>query len=203
MSRFLLLACTAALLSGCLTPGAITPTMRYTVEPTPELARVAPGTLTLGIRPLAVARPYDLTMVVYHGGGMPLEYKRHAEWAERPEDVVTRAITDAIASAGRFADVGDAALMGPPDYILTGEVRRYRENRAGAVPVAELELRLELRRAMKSGAPWAKTLRQAVPLEGDSASALAAAMTIAIETIAERAAAEIVGLNLGDKQEGA
>ena len=32
--------------------------------------------------------------------------------------------------AARFADSGDAAAMAFPDYVLTGEIRKFRENRS-------------------------------------------------------------------------
>ena len=203
--------CVALLLiAGCASSKVI-PTRYFTVEP--ELhndhadtvtrsatdpsqiqpAQPAPiSTFTLGIRPLPAARPYD-SRIAFRGPGNEIAYRGAEEWAEAPAEVITRAITDALASVNVFKDVGNAADMARPDLILTGEVRKFRENRALEVAAAEVEVRLELREAQGTAALWAGTLHVARPLADTSAAALAEAMNTAVAQLAREAAAAISG----------
>ncbi len=187
MKRTLLAALMVAGLAGCLTSGEVTPTRRYTIEPVIEVTRSEATDRTLGIRPLEAARPYREAMV-YLDQGRELGRRIREEWAERPEEVLTRAITDALAATGCFADAGNAAHMARPDYLLTGEVREFRENRTTTPWQGEIEVRLELREARGVKLVWAATLRATAPMEDESASGAARALARAVADVAAEAA---------------
>ena len=120
----------------------------------------------------------------------------NATWAEEPGVAVTRAIRDAIAQTGRFADVGDAAEMARPEYTLTGELRKFHEDRAATPPVAVVEVRLELRESLGAKQLWAQTLTASVPLTGARPADFANAVSAAVAELSMRAADGIVGVAL-------
>lgn len=180
-------------LPGCLFPLSVTPTRHYVIEPQLHVQHAAALDQTLGYRPLSVAQPYDRRMA-YLAPNHLLAYRVHEEWAEKPGDSATRALADALVATGRFKDLGDASRMARPDLMLTGELRKFHEDRTGGQAKAVVEVRLELRAALSNTGLWADTLRAEVPIEGGNkpkGSAVAAAMTKALTEIAEKAANEI------------
>lgn len=193
-----LLAVTVAMpLCGCLGPREVASVQRYALDPD-IAAPSAPATeYTLGVRPLVPAQPYRLRMV-YLQEQRRIETMTLAEWAEQPADAVTRALIDALAASGHFKDVGDAANMNRPDYVLTGDLRKFHENRTQEPWTAEIEVRLELREAAGIANPWSATLHEAVPVDGDAPTPadLADAMNAAITNIAARTAKAIAAAPL-------
>lgn len=184
--------CIAALMltTGCLNAPEIERTRLYTFNPEINVEPAAPLDLTLGVRPVLSARQYSLPMA-YLDANQQLMFRVRDEWAEPPGNSVTRALTDALIATNRFKDVGNSADMARPDLQLTGELRMFHENRTETPPVAELEVRIELRPAREPGTLWAQTLRETVPLASDDAAAFAAAMNEAIANLAIRAAEAI------------
>lgn len=183
-SPILTLALALAVLPGCLSPRTVVVDSRYALQPKIDVAPVPAGEETLGIRPLQVAQPYGVQMA-YLDAEFRFGYRHNAEWTEAPGDVVTRALTDALAASHRFADVGNAADMRIPSLILTGEIRKYHEDRTQSPPAAVCEIRLELRNARLPGLVWADTVSAAVPLGGgsDAPADVAAAMNTAVEQV--------------------
>ena len=176
--------------TGCLTAPEIERTRQYILNPQIELESVAPINLTLGIRPLFSARPYGLPMA-YLDNDQQLVFRSRDEWAEPPADSITRALTDALVATKRFKDVGNASDMARPDLLLTGELRKFHENRNVTPPVAELEVRIELRLSRDPGIVWAGTLEAKIHMDSEEAGAFAAAMNEAVGKIAVRAAEAI------------
>ena len=176
--------------AGCLTAPDIERTRLYTLNPPIAVANATPVALSLGIRPLFSARPYGLPMA-YLDHEQQLMFRNHDEWAEMPASSVTRALLDALLATNRFMDVGTASDMVRPDLLLTGELRKFHENRNETPPVAELEVRIELRLSRNPGIVWADTLKEAVPLEAEEAGAFAAAMNEAVGNLVVRAAEAI------------
>jgi ABC-type uncharacterized transport system auxiliary subunit len=185
------------LLMGCLTPATVTPTQRFMLAPEPVVAEAEPSSLTLGMRPIIPARPYRIPMA-YQEEDQRLSFRRNHDWAEEPFLMVTRAILDAVRDTGRFADSGDAADMPRPDLVMTGELRRFHEDRTVAPHLAVIEVRLELRHARNPMALWAETLRETEPLSEDSAAAFAAAMSRALSRLAETTAGRLSAVSLTD-----
>lgn len=178
-------------LAGCLGPRTLLETRQYLLAPpVGELPAGAGSGNTLGVRPLIAAMPYDLRMAVLTEEGA-LGYLSHDKWAERPEDSVTRALTDALRATGRFSDAGDAAEMVRPSLILTGELRALRLNRAVSPAVAEVEVRMELRAAREPKAVWTGTLVETEPVPGDNGAGFAEAAKHAAGRLVTRAAAEM------------
>ena len=103
-----------------------------------------------------VAQPYRLPLVYQEGARLGVY--PNEEWAEQPGDMVTRAVSDAIMATGRFQDVGNAADMARPDLILTGELRKFHEERSDTSLQAVISLHLELREARGTNAYWVETL---------------------------------------------
>ncbi len=187
------LACGLGLLllvSGCLTSPNIALTRHYALRPEIVVDAAERIDLTLGMRPLFASRVYGLPMA-YLDSAHQMAYRDKAEWAEPPAAAVTRALNDALAATGRFADVGNAADMARPDLMLTGELRIFQENRTLNPPAAEIEARLELRPSRAPGALWAQTIQESIPIESDDPGAFAAAMNQALARLAARAANDI------------
>ena len=187
MMRFTMLA--AALIAlGCATSNQSA--TRYVLDVRPDAPKAQPLDKSLGIRPLEAARPYK-ERIVYRDENYTLGAYETVEWAELPRDMLTRALTDALVATGRYRDVGNASDMTLPDYILTGELRRFDEVRTTDQWTAECEVRLELRQAQGPEAVWAATLTAKEPLAEDDVSALPAAMSKAVAAIIKQAVEQI------------
>lgn len=183
---------------GCLHAPQIEKTRYFTASPILQVEQAEPTAYTLGIRPFFAARAYALPMA-YLDNAYQLKYRELDLWAESPALTVTRIIQDALATTGRFADVGNAADMVRPDLLLTGELRIYRENRTQDPPIAELEVRLELRRAFAPGSLWADTIHITEPMQDTSALSYAEAIARALNRLALQVASEITALPLPPK----
>lgn len=168
MKHFITTALGAALsltlLAGCLSSGPIEPTRYFTIAPEFPIEAGAPGGKSLGIRPLVGARPYKLE-IAYTKEPNRLAYYPRAAWAELPATMVNRALTDALLRTKAFSDVGDAANMNRPDYILTGELRRFEADFTGEQPVAVVALSADVRGTGNGENVWQGHFTIAVPLE--------------------------------------
>lgn len=179
---------------GCATM-TYTPTLRYLIAPEVKTTVAEPCGESLGFRPLEPGQPYKQG-IVYRETPYEIGYYANAEWAEMPRDVVTRALSDALAASGRFSDVGNAADMRLPDFVLTGQLRKFDEVRMTEPWTATCEVRLEMRSSRDENAVWAATLSASEPLESHEPGALAAAMSRAVARIVEESVAGIVAANL-------
>lgn len=176
-------------LAGCLSTPSVVPTRYYTLHIEAPLEAGLSTGKSLGIRPLTSARPYKLE-IAYKAESHRLAYFSRAEWADTPATAVNRALTDAIRSLEVFSDVGDAADMVRPDYILTGELRRFEADYTTESPHAVVELSLAIRDSMGQGAFWEGLLSAHTPLppglpdgSPSNVDAIAAAMSAAVSTL--------------------
>ncbi|MBI5093351.1 MAG: membrane integrity-associated transporter subunit PqiC, partial [Candidatus Hydrogenedentes bacterium] len=180
---WIVIACMAA---GCATT-RYTPTVRYRLDSAIDVPVSSPIEGSLGIRTLTAARPYKQT-IVFQDADFVVRMSDHEEWADLPAVMVTRMLMDALGATKHFKDVGDAVNLAIPDYILTGELRRFDLVRAGAAWSAVCEVRLELRKGMKRELVWSDTLRSEEPLAKNEVSALPAAMSRAVDKVITRSA---------------
>jgi ABC-type uncharacterized transport system auxiliary subunit len=154
-----------------------------------------PTGLRLGMRPLSTSRPYGERMV-YLVEGHQLRYFGNAEWAEPPDDAVTRTIMDALDQMARFRDVGDATALGAPDLILTGELRRFDEVRTTDPWQAVVEVRLELRTLGGRQPVWDGAIRVEQPIEERTPAGFAEAMNEALAGLAKKVAATLAEVEM-------
>lgn len=192
-----------AILAGlCLLPacfgGSYVPVARYALDPRFEVEPRETLDLSLSVRTFNAAQPYREPMV-YRDARFRLDVYRKSEWAESPRDAVTRAIADAIVATKRFRDVGYAPDMRTPDLSLTGQLRRFDEDRTASPPEAVCEVRVELRQGLERIAVWSDTVTVRAPIEtaGEREGAgLAAAMNEAVGRMASQVAARIAAQKL-------
>lgn len=180
----------AVLAAGCGTSN-YTPTSYFAVDP-PIAVDVAPTLdASLGLRPMSAPRTYSKGIVAREAN-LEVVYLPRVAWMDRPENMLTRALTDAIADTRRFQDVGNAADMFVPGYVLTGELRRFDILRHDAPWSVLCEARLELRKGQEREPVWQETLRAERPVEGSNVPAAARAMSDALGALASEAARRIV-----------
>lgn len=177
-------------LAGCLTPSGSAPPDQFLLRPAPLVEKADTVGLNLGLRPVEAARPFQLAMAYSEPDGR-LNYYQSASWADYPAKILTRSLQEALDQSGRFGDVGMAAEMTRPDLILVGYLSLCHENRASNT--AELEVRFELRRALRTELLWASTLKESEPLTGQGPAALASALQSAMSRLVQQAATEIIG----------
>ena len=151
------------LLVACLSTPTIAPARYYTLTPNTDVDPGTPAGKSLGIRPLVGAKPYRAE-VAYTAEPNRLSYFQRAEWAELAPTVVNRALRDGIAGLGRFTDVGDAADMARPDYVLTGELRRFEADYTAESPRAVVEVSINIRETAGSGTLWEGLVSADAPL---------------------------------------
>jgi ABC-type uncharacterized transport system auxiliary subunit len=187
----LVLTLATTLLTGCLGPRTLSPTRYYHLNlPAPEAVAEKPSPISLGLRPLFPALHIERSMA-YRETGNTIAY-REEEWAEKPADMVLQALRNALDASGAFHDVGYAGDMARPDWVLTGEVNRFNENRTQKLPTAELEVRLEVRTTLGIDPVWSKTLSVTTEMPDGGASALAQAMSEALAQLTQEATTQIV-----------
>jgi ABC-type uncharacterized transport system auxiliary subunit len=181
-------AATAVLLltTGCLTGGAYVPIQQYQLQPEPTARTMKSIGMSLGVRPLDAERPYGAGMR-YLEPDLELGAYPNAEWAQEPKRAVTQTLTQALRASERFSDVGDARDMARPDFIVTGTLTRFHEDRTGEGPAAVCEFSFSLRRALGRGV-WNGTVTARQPLDAQTPPALAKAMNAAIAEAASEAA---------------
>lgn len=196
-------ALVVTLLAGCLSAGPIVPTRYFTITPDVSIEAGTPGNKTIGIRPLVGARPYKLE-IAYTREPNRLAYFARAEWADLPATMVTRALADAITSTNAFVDVGDAANMTRPDYILTGELRRFEADFTAEEPEAVVELIAAVRNSNAGEQVWQGHITIAVPLavpdaagenpnSDESLAAVAQSLSEAVAQLVTRISTELQG----------
>ncbi len=188
---FAVTAIVFGLLAGCVTR-QYTPTRYFLVQPDVAAETPPPADTTLGYRPIEAATPYNKTAMAYRADTHELRYRHDQEWSELPAQTVTRTLADALRATGRFGDVGNAADMPPPDFMLSGTLREFAEDRTTKPATCRLILRLELRRGRGGEVVWSDLLTAEVPPESTEAGALAQAMSTATADIVQRAAKAIV-----------
>ncbi len=188
-SATVMLALAAAVVTGCAAP-RYTPTLYYAVEPVIEVPQVETTGESLGMRPIQVDRPYRQRMMFRERGHVLHGYP-NAEWAKSPNEAAARALLDALTETGRFDDVGNAADMPRPDYVLLGTLRKFEEDRTLEEVAAVVEGRLELRRGGDRSAVWTGVIRASHPLEEQGPNAYAEAMSVALGQWASEAAERI------------
>lgn len=190
-----ILAGACLLLGGCLSAPEIVKPQEYILDPELQVDVAATVALTLGIREIEAAQPYRLPMVFVDGENR-LGYRRLEQWAEKPADMVTRILSDAIAASQKFSDAGDANEMPRPDLILTGKLRKFHEKRDETPAQAVVELRLEIRWARDTESVWADTLSASSPLADTSVNAFVDAVSQALSDVIGQAATKISSLSL-------
>ncbi|HEO71377.1 MAG TPA: hypothetical protein ENN80_08945, partial [Candidatus Hydrogenedentes bacterium] len=157
-----------------------------------------PVNMSVGIRPLDPLMPYK-QRIVYRAADYQIGYIPQSEWAEMPRDTVTRALLDALVASNRFADVGDAADLRNPDCVLTGELRRFDQDRSSVPWQAVCEMRIELRVGLLREAVWSGTIVHREPLAQEDTAALAAAMSKAVARVVEDAASQITAVEFPER----
>ena len=187
--RFLTVAL-SLLVIGCGASNYI-PTSYYAVDPPINVEHAPTIDAALGLRPLQAPRTYAKGIVAREAN-LEVVYLPHATWTDRPQDVLTRALTDALTSSSRFKDVGNASDMFAPDYILTGELRRFDILRNETPWAVICEARLELRHGQERDAVWQDTIQVRKTVEDAGIPAAAHAMSKAVGELASRVAQDII-----------
>ncbi len=165
--------------------------MRYfAVYPEIAIERMQATDRTIGMRPLLAGRMHNERMLFVADGNAVDAYP-HAAWTDMPRDVVGKALLDALTATHRFRDVGDAADMRSPTYLLTGELRRFEEVRTAGKASALCEVRLELRSFGDRDLIWADAVSATEPMSCEGPAALTEAMTKAVARVARDAASQI------------
>lgn len=189
-SATVILALAAILVTtGCAAP-RYTPTLYYAVEPVIEVTQVESTGESLGMRSIQVDRPYRQRMMFRERGHVLHGYP-NAEWAKTPNETAALALLDALTETGRFGDVGNAADMPRPDYVLFGNLRKFEEDRTREEVTAVVEGRIELRRGGDRSAVWTGVIRASHPLVEPGPHAYAEAMSMALGQWASEAAERI------------
>lgn len=183
MPRNGLLIAAALIVSGCLTPQDYTPVAQYTIAPNLDsISESQPTDATLGIRRLSASQPLKRD-IFYRDPDLRVGNLLDAQWAENPADMMTRLVFDAAIRTRLFKDVGLATDIGPPTYLLTGDLRRFDLDRSGDQWTAVCEVYFELRTVNDSASSWSETLTHSAALARNEVSALPAAMSDAAEEV--------------------
>ncbi len=184
----------ALALSGCLTPSEFVPIRYYAIEAEIEVPEATPTAETIGVRPLEYAQYYKQRMV-YRDDGFAVSYDNFHQWAELPRESVTRAIVDGLARSGRYADVGYAHDVMRPQYILSGQLRRFDAVRSEGPWRAVCEVRMELRNRAGDSVEWFDTVSADAPLETNDPTGFAAAMSDAVSKLVAEVVERMVTLD--------
>jgi ABC-type uncharacterized transport system auxiliary subunit len=185
--------CTVLIVSiaGCLSAGEYVPIQRFALNGNLDIASVPSTNLTVGVRPLEYVRFYKEPMV-YRQGDYAIAYDAYHHWAELPRDAVTRVLIDGLTETEGFADAGYAYALPRPDFIVTGELRRFDQMRSTEPWTAVCEARFEIRDRSTGAVRWSETLSAEAELPSQDAAGFAAAMSQAVGELVTNAVERIV-----------
>ncbi len=158
-----LLVTTTATICGCLTATTISPARYYTITPVTTVKPIASSGRSLGIRPLIGAKPYKLA-VAYTAENNRIAYFQNAEWADLPATMVNRALTDGLIKLEGFSEVDDAANIARPNFILTGELRRFEADYNRETPAVIVEIICIIRDTESGASLWQGYVTGETPL---------------------------------------
>lgn len=176
-------ALTMLLAAGCLTNREPLHLSTYIISPDPPVDVMGEtGGPALAMRAFEPVRIYSTTRMVYRKGEYEVDVRKDGEWAEMPSDAVHRALHDALTRSRVFSDVGPALNVKASGLVLTGQLRRFDEDRSQSPPQAVVEIRLDLRSDGDGRLLWTGVAAARAPVEGPHPSDLAAAMTRAVES---------------------
>lgn len=189
-----------ATLSGCLSATTIFPARYYTIRPAVAVEPVASSGKSLGIRPLIGAKPYKLA-IAYTNADNRLAYFQNAEWADLPATMLNRALADGLIRLGAFSQVDDAANINLPNFILTGELRRFEADYNRETPAAVVEMICTLREVETDTSVWQGYVKAETPLPAlekggsfntdASLASVADAMTASVSSVVTQACEKI------------
>ena len=138
------------------------------------------------MRSLDAADPYERRVVI-RKPGLQITYSSVSEWSEKPRDTIVRELMDGLIESKRFADIGLASSVSVPDYIMSGELRRFDLDQTSETWQAVCEARIEVRAYRENRLLWAGTIREFEPLAENNLTALSPAMSTALARLVEQA----------------
>lgn len=150
------------------------------------------SSISLGILPFQAASSIE-NRILYRLSPVEMGYYEYERWAEPPEEMVTRTFSEALGSSGLFSKVTFGRNYSPSStqWLLTGIVERYEEDRSSFPPTAYLRVALEIYRTDGDILIWNKRLSSREPLKEDTRTHLALSMDKNLTHILEDAINEI------------
>lgn len=122
---------------------------------------------TLVLAPVQVARPYDSLRIAVRPAPQELQVYKDGTWAQRPAEMLERALLRTLEDSGRLPAVGRAGSGIAGDYRLLLDVRRFEADYAGgAVPSATIEVSAKLLHAKTADVVASRVFVQAEPASG-------------------------------------
>lgn len=135
--------------------------------------------LTLMVARFEARERYD-ERIVTRRNPFEIEYAEYDRWVERPDTLVTTAVTDWLRDAGLFRRVASEERGPAYDLILRGQVLAFE--RSGDRAICTLDLSL-YGGANGRDVLWSDTLSSETPLRGDSFPALAEGLSEGLGSI--------------------
>jgi ABC-type uncharacterized transport system auxiliary subunit len=171
--------------AGCLGRGEFVPIRYYGVDSLPATVPQAGRTwpVALGVRAFTAATRYR-ERILYRTSDVEVAFYPYDRWVEPPEEMVTRVVSQIIRTSGLFPQVVPADNVQLPAWILSGEVTRFDEVREAGGRRAECWLRVEVRRARDEQLLWSDTISAVEPFTVETPTALAQAMSRAVQRVA-------------------
>ncbi|GAB2502928.1 ABC-type transport auxiliary lipoprotein family protein [Lysobacter humi (ex Lee et al. 2017)] len=186
-SRVLALAGVLAALTGCGLLGKKDKPPQYDpIGASPTAAATAGPTAgwQLVLAPVQVARPYDSLRIAVRPAPQELQVYKDGTWAQRPAEMLERALLRTLEDSGRLPAVARAGSGIVGDYRLLLDIRRFEADYAGAaVPSATIEVSAKLLHSKSADVVASRVFVQAEPAAGTAVPAVVDAFDRALARV--------------------
>lgn len=174
-------------LSGCLGLRTSPAVRYYSIDGLSTTTETAMQTwpVTLGVRIFGEATRYRNRML-YRSSEVEVGFYEYDRWVEPPGEMVTRVVMAHLRASGLFRQIIPAVDAPVLAWVLSGDVLRFDEVRSASGSHAECRLQLELRRVRDEQLLWSDVITATVALTDDAPTALARAMSEAVQHAARQ-----------------
>lgn len=138
----------------------------------------------LVLAPVQVARPYDSLRIAVRPSPQELQVYKDGTWAQRPAEMLERALLRTLEDSGRLPAVARAGSGIVGDYRLLLDIRRFEADYAGsAVPSATIEVSAKLLHSKSADVVASRVFVQAEPASGTAVPAVVEAFDRALARV--------------------
>ena len=179
-------------LSGCLGSRTSPPVRYYSIDGLSATVDTATRTwpVTLGVRVFGEATRYRDRML-YRVSEVEVGFYEFDRWVEPPGEMVTRVVMAHLRASGLFRQITAALDASASAWVLSGDVLRFDEVRSASGRHATCRLQLELRRVRDEQLLWSDVITTTAALTDDTPTALARAMSEAVQRAARQLIATV------------
>jgi len=182
--------------AGCAKP---TPRRFYALTFPPAATLTGqPAPVTVRVKELAIVPTYASNELVFRQDIHEVQYYRTRRWSERPQQMITRLVRQALDRSGLVGQVTSGLEERPPDFVLGGEILALEQLQAGEESFAHLAMTLQLTRFRDEAVVWRRGFDRRVKVPPDKVRAVVRAISSTLEQELQQALTELAPVLRGE-----